>query len=117
MIQSNIFNNIDELKVFLKYKIHDIYFENLIRNVRNFVIILFYKIKCFIIDFYELIEKLSINRSKLKNDRWTNMKKKKKFVLKKFENIEQKKIKTILKFCLREINDAFVRICKNFKRF
>ena len=69
MIQSNIFNNIDELKNFLKHKTHDIHFENMIRNVRNFVMILFYKIKRLIIDFYKLIEKLSINRSKLKNDR------------------------------------------------
>ena len=68
MIRFNIFNHIDELNFFLKHKTQNIHFENLIRNVRNFVIILFHEIKRFIIDFYRLIEKLSINRLKLKND-------------------------------------------------
>ena len=70
MIRLNIFNNIDELKNFVKYKMFDIHFENLLKNVRNFILQFFHNVNRFMIDFYQLIEqKLSINHLKLKNDR------------------------------------------------
>ena len=69
MIQFNVFKHIDELKYFLKHKTRDINVENLIRNVRNFVMIICHKIKRFITNFYQLIKKLLINRLKLQNNR------------------------------------------------
>ena len=70
MIRSNIFNNIDKLKNFIKDKIREIHFENLLKNVRNFILQLFHDVNRFISNFYQLIkQKLSINYLKLKNDR------------------------------------------------
>ena len=69
MIQFNVFKHIDELKHFLKHKARDINVENLIRNVRDFVMTMCHEIERFMTNFYQLIKKLSINRSKLQNDR------------------------------------------------
>ena len=53
----------------MKHKIFDIYFENLLKNVRNFILQLFHDVNRFITNFYQLIkQKLSINYLKLKKD-------------------------------------------------